>query len=259
MLTKVHLRSYYHYLRYLVTKQGVRDNIKFKNKYAGQRCFLICTGKSVLQFDFSLLQNEWSLGCNLLFRHPDAKKLKFAGYFDLDPPSSHYPHPDPYWREGGYHRDLAEFTNSVGSHLFQRLGLKPFCDRYGAFFKSISYIQTSGLLDVSKSVHNDMAGRMNVLDGVAYTMLGAAQYMGFSEIYLIGCDYTVSPRQVGHFYDDTLLKDFVPVDERHIRMRDFLKSKGVKVTNLIMPGFESPVYDSMLIQDFMEQQKKKSP
>jgi hypothetical protein len=187
--------------------------------------------------------------------HPQAEIVNGIAYFDMDPASSHTRHPEPYWNGGGYHRELCEFVKKRNMQLFQRVCLRTFSEARGIFFPNVSYLESSGLLSVARDVKTDMAGRMNVLDGVVFAMLGAAYYFGFKKIYLIGCDYTFSPQQLGHFFGDHLGYTDNPVDSRHKKMRDFLESHGVNVINLTPDGLTSPVYDSQNMKEFISQRK----
>ncbi len=239
------MRSFYHFLRYLWFKEKLKTNISFREKYAGQRCFLVCTGTSSKTFDFSLIGEEWVLGCNQFFRHPQAKKLKYAGYFELDPAGSYLRNSDPYWRDGQFHRDLAVFVNSVNCDVFLLNSIQEYCKKVGAFFNKPVYLQSSGRLEIAKNIHADLAGQFNMLDGVVYAMLGAAEFLGFREIFLIGCGYTYSPIQWGHFYEEEAGYIDGPVDPRHYKVKAYLEKKGVKVWNVVPPQLRSPVYDSI--------------
>jgi hypothetical protein len=246
---KVYLRSYFHLLRYYFTRSGLKKNEELKNKYLGQRCFILCTGASIKEFDLKALKNENVFICNMFYKHPDAHLLKIAGYFEMDPASSHTVNPDPFWNGGGHHREIANFTNMANCPTFLRMGIEEFCRKAGARFKKVYFVQSCGLLAVSRNLRTDLAGKFNMVDGVVYTMLGAAVYMGFKEIYLLGCDYTFYPKQTGHFYEDWVLKEDHQVDERHQKIFEYLKQNGIQIKNIIPKEFQSPVYPGISIEE----------
>ncbi len=246
------LRSEFHWCRYVLHRHELKENSSFHNKYLGKRCVIICTGASVKGLDLLLLRSEWVLSCNQFYLHPQATFLKFAGYFELDPVSSYVKNPKPFWREGQYHRELSQFANNVGCDVFLNQNTQDFCSNVGAHFRKPHYLVSSGRMSVASRLSSDLSGKFNMMDGVVFAMLGAAEFFGFKEIYMLGCDYTYSPVQSGHFYEDLIVHKMHPVDQRHSKAKEYLETKGIKVINVIPDNFTSPVYDSINFSKLLE-------
>lgn len=245
-----YLRSFFHFGRYLWHQKDVKRNEAYKSLFKDRRCFIVCTGSSVKNIDLKILARESVFGCNVLFKHPDARYIKFAAYFSLESVGCLAKLSDPYFNSGQYYRELSEFSKTQNCPVFQTLGMKEYClENYGVTFNNSRPLISAGRLSIATDIYNNLAGRFNMMDGVAYAMIGAAVFMGFREIYLIGCDYTFSPVQIGHFYDDFSQVKIEDVDPRHFLVHKFLKQKNTRIWNLTPEGFASPIYPSITIED----------
>ena len=107
---------------------------------------------------------------------------------------------------------------------------------------TVLYLKGKTTIGRTKTLSNDMAGNFTFCDGVVYTMIASAIYMGFKEIYLAGADYTFYPVQSGHFYDDWVKHDYHDVDHNHYRVKEFADQQGVAIYNITPDNLESPVY-----------------
>ena len=54
----------------------IAPNEALRGRYAGGRCFVMFTGPSIHEIDFSLLRDERVFGCAALYRHPRFRDLK---------------------------------------------------------------------------------------------------------------------------------------------------------------------------------------
>lgn len=171
---------------------------QFKNKYKGKRCFIIATGPSLTVEDLNLLKNEITIGVNSLVKALD--KMKYVPtFFGI--------------QDGNVYGKIGDIIENcpikhifISSNLYKKAGIK----------NDKRYIQYP-LYNCGHLAHNyamplksDFSGNadMVVYDGysVTYSMLQIAVYMGFSEIYLLGCDCTYDTKgnkqhfiESGHF------------------------------------------------------------
>ena len=126
-------------------------------------------------------------------------------------------------------------------------------------------------------------------------MISHALYMGFKELYLIGCDYTYEPTREYHFYnqlcisksinkeiaiqwskkiakannfevfnigeDDNYYKPlFVKYNyskEKYLVVKNFAESIGVKIYNIVPDEFKSPIYPGFSWDTFVKNVLKK--
>lgn len=74
------VRPVYHAWQSLRYGHLVAPNVVLKNRYPGQRCFVLGTGPSVNELDFDLLRDQYVFGCSLLFKHKDFSRLNVSFY-----------------------------------------------------------------------------------------------------------------------------------------------------------------------------------
>jgi hypothetical protein len=244
------------YARLLIFfKQGVlKKNLALKNAYLGKRCFLIANGSSLKYIDLKSLNNEHVIGCNLLFRnHKDFHKIPWFAYVIVESKSSPLlPKGDPM-RDDVLYPELASAAKDQETLFFFSLNNHSFHTKFGIFKgRKAHYLKSLRKIMDYKELSLDMTGDFTFLDGVGYAMIGAALYMGFKEIYLCGFDYTFSPMQYGHFYEDWVRRTDEPVDPRHLRMREIAHKNNAEIYNLTPSDLESPIYKKYPIEKLNE-------
>lgn len=163
--------------------------VKFKNRHAGERCFVMGNGPSLNRMDLSKLAGETVFACNSAFLLFDriGWRPKYYACVDSRVLPDRAAEIDAMLRA---HPDMTAFFPAIiqehtGAKARRptRLVMPTGANRY--FFN-----ETPNSTD-------DLPGSMFSADiddkvvqpfTVAITMLQIAAYMGFSEIYLIGCD-----------------------------------------------------------------------
>ncbi len=153
---------------------------KFKNKYSGQRCFIIGNGPSLNKIDLSKLEGEISFGVNGIFYKYD--ELGFT--------------PDFYMVEDSHViNDNIERIKSFKpkKHKFFPTDYKP---KIGKSADTSFFRMNHGFYD-KKSAYFQVPRFSTDFSEVAYcgqsvTMINIqlAYYMGFTEVYLIGMDFS---------------------------------------------------------------------
>lgn len=166
---------------------------KFKDKHKGERCFIIGTGPSLNKTNLSLIKDEIIFGVNLLYRGYDTLGIKSTYYCLADHRIMHL-----YKDIAKLHEDVflscsawSEFMLNMGKykpfgnpHLIEKIGTG--C--------SFSY-------DMSEGCY---WGGTVIFDPV----LQLAYYMGFDEVYLLGCDTDYSGPQ--QYFDSTQKNSGIP-------------------------------------------------
>jgi hypothetical protein len=141
----------------------------YKNKHAGQRCFILANGPSLKDMDFNLLKNEYTIGMNRIYLMQNvngfsptylacvdkkSQLLQFTKEFDdVSIPTF-------------YNWDLRNIFKNRNKHMYLKEAYNP---------------RFSGNLDVEPFGSGS---------SVAYVCIQLAYYMGFSEVYLIGKDHS---------------------------------------------------------------------
>ncbi len=210
-------------------------NLKaLKNKYEGERCFIVATGPSLEISDLEMLKGEYTFGMNSICLLGDktdwrptfyaisdelVMKKVFDNLFEEDMGTVFLPH--LYSKKYNYKKDWIEFfcnnTHDLNSKLRSNISYKmKFSD------------------DCYTEVYDG--------DTVVYIIFQLAVYMGFKEIYLLGTDCNYSgPKQ--HFIESGafVADDDIEISHRRIInnyaiLKKILDKKGIKVVNVTRGG-----------------------
>jgi len=172
-------------------KNIIKKNKKYRNIHKGERCFIIANGPSIKNLDFSLLKNEVTFTVNQMARNPQFEILNpnyhlWADriFFEIDKTKS----------EDLDMLEVIKLVNkkSPNTEVFYESMAKPMIDRFDLekntnvnYFQVISLDSKHmerGYIDFTEPIPN----YPTVVDYVILLTV----YMGFSKIYLIGCDCT---------------------------------------------------------------------
>lgn len=236
------------------TPKGKENNQKLKNlqgKYTGKRCFVMGNGPSLLKNDLTLLKNEITISSNAQYLIWD--KMGFTPSFLTVE--------DPLVAED--RRDeLNQITNVV----------KIFPKDLSHFLKlddSTFYINFLRSYKGFPKFSDDFINKVYWGGTVSYMNLQLANYLGCSEIYLIGFDHsykvpdkmdghviTSASDDVNHIHPNYFGKGYRwhdPNVERmevgYIQARGFFETKGVKIYNATVGGklevFERVDYNTL--------------
>lgn len=170
-------------------QQLLKQNEEFRDIHKGQRCFIFGNGPSLKDVDFSMFENEFVFTVNRSMTDPNFHKLKSNYHFWMD--------------ENGFG---LRSEISVDSNVFlDEMKLLKNTENI-VFFIPLSvahYAETNNLNEYAKVAYIesfwnyrnlkklDMSKVTPGFSTVVQYAVEAAIYMGFTEIYLLGCDNTV--------------------------------------------------------------------
>ncbi len=175
--------------RFGVIREAIKDNAQFKDRYAGKRCFILGNGPSLKEQDLSLLEDEYVFTVNQITRHPDYEKIKSNFHFYTDPMffglKKDCPEDMDVYREmlklnTKDNRPVVFFARE-GYQFSKDFGLDKELDLH-YIIQCLPLYEDFNRVDMTKGV----PGMYTV---VQYALM-MAMYMGFTEIYLLGCDCT---------------------------------------------------------------------
>lgn len=207
-----------------------------KDKYKGERCFIIGMGPSLTEEDLYVIRNEYTFGMNSLAKRfeSDSWRPNFYGIQDI------YVYPkirDDLERENSSENDKTIFF--VGSTIVSK---------YSVPIDWIQYPLNAAYHKYEARIYKYFAKASDdcyavVYDGysVTYSLAQIAIYLGFKEIYLIGADCNYKKNKKQHFveygYQD---KNFLTVGEGMIVAFKVLKKladeKCIKIYNATRGG-----------------------
>lgn len=158
-------------------KRPVTDILK-NDSWKGRRCFVLAGGPSLTNFDFSLLENELTIGINRIYESLDCTIL-----FAMD--GRFY-----NWILEGKYGKIAKtkFVNFNGMKIWLDLSNLP--------INNVFYIRSSGRKGLSWNLANGLCHGNNS----GYGALNLALVLGANPIYLLGYDMKFKNGK-GHYHD----------------------------------------------------------
>lgn len=203
-------------------KENEKKILALKNKYNGERCFIVGGSPSLKLLDLTKLENEYTFTVNYGF------KLKDMGLSH----SSFHVMMDIYAFLDDKIGDIlpVDFSDT----FFINAGItSPFPD------KTIYLKETSTELDANASFQFDLTKPILNRRTVILACLQLAMFMGFKDIYLIGVDldYVKNP---GHAYQESkgeiarFQSTIQDVEEMYYAIKDaseLLEAKSIHIYN----------------------------
>lgn len=153
---------------------------KFKNYHRGQRCFIIGNGPSLNQMDLKKLENEVTFAVNGFFYKSDEIGL-IPSYYVVE--DSHVIQ-DNIERINKYRPKIHRFFPTEYKHMITDFDQTSFFTMNRGFYEKQS--PNYGIPRFS----TDIVERIYCGQSVTMMNLQLAFYMGFTEVYLIGMDFS---------------------------------------------------------------------
>ena len=171
----------------------LKSNVQFKNTFCGKRCFILGNGPSLKLLDFEKLKDEITFTVNQLPRDVNFPKLNTnfhmwadAQFFNLD-------------RSRPEDMELLEVMRKVNTDgnkptVFYKYSAKQMIEEFKLNeLLDIHYFQTADAYRLDRILKKTKLDFTKVIPDFPSVVLQAiclAVYMGFKEIYILGCDCT---------------------------------------------------------------------
>lgn len=220
---------------------------ELKGAHEGERCFVVATGPSLTMEDLESIKNEYSFGMNSVIKAFDKTNWRPNFYMIQD--------------EYVYNKiesELQIISNQEGFDIVVGGVIPDKClsaARYKRF--SLHYLDHKmfhkngyGKFKFSKDCYNVIYDAYSV----TFSILQMACYMGFKEIYLLGCDCNYNQPK-SHFieYGHHDPKASIMGDKMilaHAEFKKFADNIGVKVYNCTRGGMLE-VYPRIKLEDVL--------
>ncbi len=158
-------------------EKGYQSRLEqYRNKYKGQRCFIIGNGPSLKKMDLSCLKDEITMGSNGIFKMFDELGFNTDFIFFEDREQTYLRRKEINALEGV--TKLVSLTNSY--FIKSSKDTLFFNERLGSRFEENKY---------APRFSYDFASVGFVGGSVTYLMLEWAYYLGFTEVVVIGVDH----------------------------------------------------------------------
>lgn len=186
-----------------VDRELAKRNLIFKNIHNNDTCYILGTGPSLKNVDLSFLEDQIVFGLNYLHKSEIINNIK-PKYYCLYDEIFHGQNIDDTKEIIKKLPETTFFVRTKAYEEFKKKGI----DKSNIFYQACNVFQYGEHISVDMT--KNMTAPYNVVLGCIQTAL----YMGFSEIYLLGCDYnSFASLKVEHCYDE---KDNIP--SRHMSL-----------------------------------------
>lgn len=180
-----------YHLNYRNVKFYAKKNFELKNKHQGERCFILGNGPSLKEMDLTKIQNEIIFAVNFFAKSYLFPQICPTYYCIIDGAFMKEEHID----------DLKYIIRSIDSNLLLEHSVIEALKAFDITNKKIHY-SYSLLTQYGESTCYDFTKIATGSINVICHCIKWALFMGFSEIYLLGCDFNQFARPVqGHFYN----------------------------------------------------------
>ena len=170
-------------------KYAIKNNRRFKDTHKGERCFILGNGPSLKDVDLNMLAEEFVFSVNNFSMVQDYKKAKTNVHLWADLSFFEMREDQKY-----NHDELMENYYKISEE-------KPICflcEQAYSFVKKyeldnildINYFRAYSPIDSKTRRQFDLSKALVSYSTVVQYAIAIAIYMGFKEIYLLGCDST---------------------------------------------------------------------
>ena len=204
----------------------------YKNKYAGQRCFLIGNGPSLTISDLELLQGEITFGCNRVYKLFENTAWRPDYFCMIDALIAKY--------------SSKELAENVECPLFTNINTRDLME-----YKPKNLVFARNLGDNPYRVSENFEAYYVPSGATVMTfMLELAMYMGFKDIYLIGVDCTSSLVSNGHCAKGYVNPDLVQKDIERVRKR--LNDPTLTAEQVAAYYYDQSTFSYKVLRDYAE-------
>jgi len=198
------VRRYRIYSRYTPFQEKLRD---YHDKHIGQRCFIIATGPSINKTNLDLLEHEIVFGVNTLYKALKVSDSPAPKKFNVNP---------MYYVLGDHDVFQAHHKNLLvlDTDLFLSSGAGRYFIENSAYYlfdatARILPIRRLGRMNLPSDFSKNLIKGTYSSGSVTIHALQVAFYLGFQEVYLVGCDCDYTGEH--HFDGKKTVRNETPV------------------------------------------------
>ncbi len=225
---------------------------KLANRHEGKRCFIVATGPSLTIDDLELIKDEYTLSMNSIILSYDKTDFR-AMYYGIQ---------DRNVYEKIYDKLMEYQDESMVFYPYswrREIWKKPIPKRWhplplNGWYHMYDFNYTNRIFakfsdDLYKIVYDGYT--------ITYTMIQIAIYLGFKEIYLLGCDSTYSlKREDQHFIDyglDVKIREnvFDHLSTAYLEAKKYAERHNIKIYNATRGG-RLEVFERVNLEDLFK-------
>ena len=223
-------------LLYYLIYYKLRDVKRFENIHEGEECYIFGGGNSLKYMDFRYFKDRKSIVMNYLPFHNDFKQLDCV-YATLIAPFF-------------FSKYLGKYPDNFKKHQYLiALCYKKLIEKNKDvnFFMSATnffYVGRNNLTNVFAHFpgkKKSLSEEIDCFTGGLRFSVALANYMGFSRVYLVGCDYTFEPARHHHWFEkgnglikniESYEKKFFDIVQKHVE----IKTVTLNGTSKVLPS-----------------------
>lgn len=167
-------------------KNILGKNKELRGKHKGKRCFLIGGGPSVKNINLGILKDEYTFVVGEFDNNPQFETLNPKFYVISD--SVYFTEGESnYWNNQFKKKDK---TTKSSTNIFVSLDARAYIDKYNLFTNhKVYYLGMRGIISESFSFNINLDRYLPWPKNSMLLSMMIAIYMGFEEIYLLGCEH----------------------------------------------------------------------
>lgn len=172
-------------------RELTKENARFRNIHTGERCFIVGNGPSLKRVDLSLLKDEITFTVNQLPRNAEFPDIQTNYHIWSDTRFFEIDIDKPEEKELMQTMLNVNLAGNPLPQVFYKIDAKAMINKYSLDEKlNIAYFTEVYSDDVFKTLCGgiDLCEPLPTFPTVIQYAICIAIYMGFSEIYLLGCD-----------------------------------------------------------------------
>lgn len=188
-----------HYAKELIrfSSKPILSKIKnIKDIHQGESCYIVGDGISLKYIDFSMLPKKKAIACNYSIFHKEITSLDLLYAINYAP---FFFKP----QLGSYSKEQAEVLNLTSKLVKNKINQLD-KTRFIFHLSNLPFLLNKKcyyLFDEIPIDENDNLKAINSFNNVIQSSIVLAIYLGFTDINLLGFDYTHSPSRSHHWYE----------------------------------------------------------
>lgn len=208
-----------------------KRNVSLKDSCVGKRCFILGNGPSLRQFDLKKISGEYVFGVNQIMSAEKWEEAMINAWVCIDGNLL------GMWANAQYDFcNMIERLNGMGICAFVPVEARYYLKSHGLLdgtdidFYYLNAKQQYINFDHDMQIEEiDISKFMMQSYNVVICAINIAIYMGFSEIYLMGCEQSVLKEELNYFFEETpgVLHTFEGEDVSLKTMRERIAGKGM--------------------------------
>jgi hypothetical protein len=211
-----------------------RSLLNYKNRYLGNRCFIIATGPSIILDDLNKMINEYTFGMNSICKIYDEIEFRptFYGIQDIHVYKNLKKYINNYYC--GKKNIFISSRIKKHFHLDSNWNIFPLFTAYNAFDRWFNNRYKSKISDnIYRCVYDGFS--------ITISLIQIAMYMGFKQIYLVGADCDFQTENRLHFVEHNVLDTTLDTAaERNIAgyeaVYKYASNNGISIFNATRGG-----------------------